>query len=353
MRVGLVAPPWFTVPPERYGGTESVIATLAGGLAQAGHDVVLAAAEGSTCPVPRVRGLPPTPDPRRLGAAMLELPYVLAAYRSLEGVDVVHDHTLTGPLCALPSRRPPVVVTNHGPFDASSNPIYREMARRGVGVVAISRHQAATASGVPITGVIHHGMDVDAVAAGFGDGGYACFVGRMCPDKGVREAVLIAREAQVPLLIAAKMREPAEREYFGSAVRPLLGPDAHYVGEVDAQERNQLLRGAIALVNPLRWPEPFGLVMIEALACGTPIVATPCGAAPEIVDEGITGFLRTGITDLASALRAAGSLDRRACRRAARTRFTTERMVADHVRLYERVLARRTRSLPTAVSAVG
>jgi glycosyltransferase involved in cell wall biosynthesis len=312
MRVGLVAPPWISVPPKRYGGTESVIASLARGLVAQGHDVVLATTAGSSCPVPRVPGLPSPPDPRRIGVAMVELPYVLAAYRGLRGVDVIHDHTLTGPLAARPPLGVPVVTTNHGPFDAESNPVYREMANRGVAVVAISRDQARRAKAVPVASVIHHGMDV-------------------------------AREAHVPLRIAAKMQEPAEREYFEREVRPLLGSDVHYVGELGAAERNELLRGATALLNPLSWPEPFGLVMIEALACGTPVVATPCGAAPEIVDDGVTGFLRSGIAGLAEALRAAGDLDRDACRAAALSRFTTSRMVRDHVRLYERLLRQHRR----------
>jgi len=349
MRVGLVAPPWISVPPKGYGGTESVIASLARGLVAQGHDVVLATTAGSSCPVPRVPGLPAPPDPRRIGVAMVELPYVLAAYRGLQGVEVIHDHTLSGPLAARPPLGVPVVTTNHGPFDAESNPVYREMANRGVAVVAISRDQARRAKAVPVASVIHHGMDVASVAMGAGGGGYACFVGRMCPDKGIREAVLVAREAHVPLRIAAKMQEPVEREYFEREVRPLLGGDVRYLGELGVAEKNELLRGATALLNPLSWPEPFGLVMIEALACGTPVVATPCGAAPEIVDDGVTGFLRTGIGGLAEALRAAGDLDRDACRAAALSRFTTTRMVSDHVRLYERLLRqhrRQTADLP-------
>lgn len=338
MRVGLVAPPWISVPPKRYGGTESMIASLARGLVAAGHDVVLAAPAESSGPVQLVPGLPSAPDSSRMGVAMVELPYVLAAYRGLRDVDLVHDHTLTGPLAARPPFGVPVVTTNHGPFDAESTPVYREMANRGVAVVAISRDQATRAQAVPVAAVIHHGMDVGSVAVGSGAGGYACFVGRMCPDKGIREAVLVARHAQVPLRIAAKMREPAEREYFEREVRPLLSDDVRYVGELDAAQKYELMRGATALLNPLCWPEPFGLVMIEALACGTPVVATPCGAAPEIVDDGVTGFLRTGIPALATALRAARGLDRAACRAAALTRFTTSRMVRDHVRLYERLL---------------
>jgi glycosyltransferase involved in cell wall biosynthesis len=340
MRIGLIAPPWVPVPPPAYGGTEAVIDRLARGLVRAGHEVLLAAAANSTCPVPRVAGT----DEAGLGApvcgeSVTELRHVVLSYAAMHAVDVVHDHTLLGPLCRAEHLQAPVVTTHHGPFDATFTPIFRAM--RGVAVVAISHHQASTAVGVPIAGVIHHGIDVEAVPVGRGDAGHAGFLGRMSPDKGVREAVLIAREAGVPLRIAAKLREPAEREYFEAEVRPLLSSDVEYVGELGCADKLELLGGSFALLNPIQWHEPFGLVMIEALATGTPVVGTPLGAAPEIVDDGVTGHLRTGRRPLAQALLRAATLDRSACRAAAVERFSTERMVADHVRLYTEVVAGR------------
>src|SRR4029453_13222726 len=168
-----------------------------------------------------------------------------------------------------------------------------------------------------IAAVIHHGIDVDDIPVGNGDGGYACTLGRMTPSKGIREAILVAREAQVPLRIAAKMREPLERQYFDECVRPLLGGEIEYLGELNSAEKYQLLGGAFALLNPIQWPEPFGLVMIEALACGTPVVATPCGSAPEIVADGETGFVRSELSSLAAALNHARELDRNRCRETA------------------------------------
>jgi glycosyltransferase involved in cell wall biosynthesis len=186
---------------------------------------------------------------------------------------------------------------------------------------------------VPIAGVIHHGIDVDLLPMGRGDGGYASFLGRMSPDKG-REAALIARAAGIPLLMAAKLREPAERDYFEAPVKPLLCSDVQYLGELGLDEKLELLGRSVALLNPLQWAEPFGLVMIEALATGTPVVTTPLGAAPEIVDDGVTGVLRTGRVALAAALLAAGGLDRSACHAVARRRFDSERMVRAHLRFY-------------------
>jgi glycosyltransferase involved in cell wall biosynthesis len=334
--IGLVAPPWLPVPPRRCGGIEMVIDVLARGLMAAGHEVRLAAPAGSTCAVPQIDGLP-TSAPERMGLTVVEIPYALSAYAALKGVDVLHDHTVAGPLCLQPPKGTPVVTTNHGPFNADLNPIYAEMSRQGVAIVAISRHQRSTARNVKIAAVIHHGIDVGSVPVGDGAGGYACALGRMTPAKGIREAILVAREAGVPLRIAAKMREPLERQYFDECVRPLLGGDVEYLGELNAEEKYRLLGCAFALLNPIQWPEPFGLVMIEALACGTPVVATGCGSAPEIIDDGETGFVRTELPALAAALHRAGELDRNRCREKAVSSYSTERMVAEHIQLYCRL----------------
>ena len=354
MRIGLIAPPAVPVPPPAYGGTESVVDLLARGLVDAGHDVVLSAASNSTCPVPQLAG-----GPRAAAGApvcadtVTELRHVVRSYAAFADahVDVVHDHTLAGPLCRRPRDGTPVMTTAHGPFNAELAPLYRAM--HGASVVAISRHQASTATGVDIAAVIHHGIDVDAVPVGRGDGGYASFLGRMCPEKGPRQAALIARAAGVPLRMAAKLREPAEREYFETAVRPLLGGDIEFLGELGSVDKLALIGGSCALVNPLQWDEPFGLVMVEALASGTPVVATMSGSAPEIVDDGVTGFLRTGIRPMAAALLEAVDLDRAACRTSAVERFSADRMVAEHLRLYQALatdtLSARRGARPVAV----
>jgi glycosyltransferase involved in cell wall biosynthesis len=348
--IGLIAPPWLPIPPRRYGGIEMVVDGLARGLVAAGHDVVLAAPAGSTCAVPQVPCLPAS-APERMGATVVEIPYALSAYAALKGVDVIHDHTVAGPLCVRRRPRVPVVTTNHGPFNADLNPIYAEMSRQKVAVVAISRHQASTAQNVKIAAVIHHGIDVDDIPVGGGDGGYACTVGRMTPSKGIREAALVAREAGVPLRIAAKMREPLERQYFDDSVRPLLGGDIEYVGELNAAEKYQLMGGAFALLNPIQWPEPFGLVMIEALACGTPVIATTCGSAPEIITDGDTGFVRCELSSLAEMLDRAPELDRKRCRNRAVSCFGTSRMINEHLQLYARLLEAGPQALRQAPGA--
>jgi len=228
-------------------------------------------------------------------------------------------------------------VTNHGPFDFEARRIFREIAGTAA-IVAISHAQAATAGSIPITAVIHHGLDLDVYRFGPGGGGYLLFMGRMSPDKGVHRAVRIAKRAGKRLVIVTKMREAGERAYYRRCVRPLLGPDDEPPREPPLAERLELLREATALLNPISWPEPFGLVMAEALASGTPVLAFPNGAAPEIVEPGLTGYLCPDEDAMTAAIGRVPGLDRRWCRAAAEQLFSLDRMARDHARLYQRVL---------------
>ena len=348
MRIGIVAPPWVSVPPDGYGGTESVIDRLARGFVAAGHDVLLWTTGDSTCPVPKgwvlERG-----DRERLGAAVVELHHLIHGYEAMLewGADVVHDHTLIGPVYARRHPDLPVVTTNHGPFNEELVTLYRAVTDQ-VALIAISEDQAGRGirAGLPIDAVIHHGIDLDLYCPGDGAGDdrgeYHLFLGRMAPEKGARRAAVAAREAGARLLIAAKQQEPLERAFFAEQVQPLLDDRIEYVGEVRMERKLELLRGARSLVNPIRWPEPFGLVMIEALACGTPVLSFREGAATEIVDHGTTGYLCDGLEDLTRHLADVGQLDRRACREAAERRFSISRMVDDHLDLFARVIEHRT-----------
>lgn len=334
LRVGILAPPWLPVPPPAYGGTENVLDTLARGLTQAGAEVLLYSTGDATCPVDRAWSFE-----RAVGVGgggpLEELRQVIDAYRTFHdaGVEVVHDHTLAGPLYAGWFPDLPVVTTNHGPFDHHLATLYRAVSAR-VPVIAISAHQASTAPAGTVSAVIHHGIDTDQVPVGAGEGGYALFLGRMHPDKGVDLAIVAARAAGMPLRIAAKMREPHEREYFEATVAPLLGNGVEYLGEVSGADKLELLGSAACLLNPIRWAEPFGMVMIESLACGTPVVATRSGSVPEIVIDGETGFVCSNPADLAGALRRVSDLERRRCRAAAEARFSASRLAADHLRVY-------------------
>jgi glycosyltransferase involved in cell wall biosynthesis len=338
LRIGIIAPPWAPVPPTGYGGTESVLDCLARGLSRLGHDVLLVTTGDATCPVPR-RWVHDRSAPSHIGNAMIEIRHVVDAYDALQHVDVVHDNTVVGPLYAWRFESLPVVTTNHGPFDDNLTALYRGAAGR-VSIVAISKHQASTAQGVPVGAVIHHGVDPEAFPFGRGDGGYLLFLGRMTPEKGAREAALAAREAGVRLVIAAKLREPAEHAYYEQHVRPLLGPTIEYVGEVGRDEKLALLAGAQALLNPIRWPEPFGLVMIEALACGTPVLAFPAGSAPEVVRHTETGFLCSDLDGMIARIGEIATIDRWRCRAAVESHFSADRMCRDYAALFERIVSR-------------
>ncbi|MGZ4691402.1 MAG: glycosyltransferase [Acidimicrobiia bacterium] len=333
MKIGLIAPPWLPVPPLGYGGTEAVIDLLARGFVREDHDVVLATTGDSTCPVPRVASVPHSLG---VGIGGSEEGYVRRAYEDLRDCDIVHDHTLYGPQLAARVGDKRVITTNHGEFAGEMLDLYARIADL-VPIIAISHAQAAAAPDVPIARVIHHGIDPALYPYGNGDGGYYLFLGRMAPEKGVHRAARVARAAGVRLVIAAKMTEPRELRYFAEQVEPLLGDGVVYAGEVREREKLALLAGARALINPIRWAEPFGLVMIEALACGTPVLAYAEGAAPEIVDHGVTGFLCADERDLVDHLELVGGIDRDACRAAVRSRFSSERMVHDHLELFNQV----------------
>ena len=349
LRIGLVAPPFVPVPPTTYGGTEGFIDTLARGLLAEGHDVRLFTIGDSTCPVERRWVFGSAPEP--MGLALHEAVHVRAAYDDLVDYDVIHDNTTIGPIWATATDHPrPVVVTCHGVLDPVSTPLYADLARWAA-FVAISHDQRATAPAVPFAAVIHHGLEPDRFPVGDGSGGYVVFLGRLASEKGAEAALEIARSAGVPLRLAAKMREPAEREYFERFVRPRIGPDVEFLGEISPDERNRLLGGAVALLNPITWAEPFGLVMIEAMACGTPVISFPQGAAPEIVEDGITGFLCDDADEAVDALERVGGLDRAACRAHIETEFSASVMVSRYERLYHEVIA--GRSTPGARPVAG
>lgn len=338
MRIGVVAPPWLAIPPYGYGGIEAMIDVLAVALAAAGHEVVLAASSDSTCEVNRLPGFAPS-DPASLGSSAAELRHVLRAYERLRaaGVDIIHDHTLVGPHLGRAAGIP-IVTTAHGPFDALLGPIYAGLPAE-VDLIAISRHQASTMEGAVVTRVIHHGVETAAIPVGAGAGGYACFLGRMSPDKGVRAAIEVARRAGIPVRIAAKMRNGEEHDYFSSEIKPLLDSTCEYLGELGSADKYALLGAAVALVNPIDWHEPFGMVMIESMATGTPVLATPRGSAPEIVEDGRTGFLRSSIPELAEALGAIGEVNRGDCRDVTTTRFSARRMAADYAEVFAEAVA--------------
>ena len=344
LRIQQIAPPWFAVPPTGYGGTERIVSSLTEGLIGLGHDVELVASGGSTT---RARLVSPYrhPPSDEMGEALVELPHVLAAHERSGDADIVHDHTTLGAAVASVGDGPPVVHTLHGDWTPA---ICRLMARVGdrVRLVAISHHQAARApEGVSIAGVVHNGIDVSRYpfTAASSDA-HLAFLGRAGADKGADAAVEVAARTGRPLRMAVKVVDADERRWWRQVMGPLLSSTRAEVDIALNADRRQVLdviAGARALVCPLRWEEPFGLMMVEAAACGTPVVVWERGAATELVRDGETGYLvePDDIDGLCDAVERSGGLDRGAVRSDVATRFSDRRMVQDYARLYHRILA--------------
>ena len=338
MRIALVAPAWFPVPPEGYGGIELVAALLANGLVDAGHDVTLFASAGSRTKAHLVSDLEEPPDRAELGNPWLDAYHALSTYAEIDGFDVVHDHAgVMGPVCgAMVRDRVPVVHTLHGPWTEPARLLYA-LVSRYVHLVAISDAQAAENPDVRYAAIVHNGIDLSTYAYRAVKDEFLVYIGRANPDKGPVEAIRIARQAGRQLKMVLKRGEPAELAYFEHEIQPLLGHDVELFENISHEEKVEMLGRARAMLFPIRWPEPFGLVMVEAMACGTPVVTTNWGAAPELVADGVTGFRRDSSDDLAHALGLIDEIDPAACRARVEERFSAEAMVRGYETLYATV----------------
>ncbi len=330
MRIAVIAPVWFPVPPSGYGGIELVVALLVDGLVDAGHDVTLFASGGSETKATLVSAMDEPPAPAELGNPWYDGLHALSSYLPIadDTFDLVHDHAgVVGPVCGAMLRgRPPVVHTLHGPWTPQTRAFY-DVAARHVHLVAISDAQRADNPSVGYAGTVHNGIDLNAYPYREDKDDHLVYIGRANPDKGPKEAITIARRAGLPLHMILKRNEPPEREYFEREIQPLLASDIELHENVPHDVKVDLLGRARAMVFPIRWPEPFGLVMVEAMACGTPVVTTNWGAAPELVEDGVTGYRRDGDDDLVEALGKIGALSPAACRRRVEQHFSVPSMV--------------------------
>jgi glycosyltransferase involved in cell wall biosynthesis len=333
LRIAMVAPPWFELPPSAYGGIEAMCADLVDRLVARGNEVTLIAVGRNNTAADFV-ATSPHPDPSRLGQGLPEVLHAAALPGILDSLDVdlVHDHSLAGPLLAR-GRPVPTVVTAHGPLNGDMGRYYRCVAD-SVHLVAISDAQRVLAPDVRWAGTVHNAIPVADFPFRRDKEDFALFLGRVTPEKGIPQAIAAAAEAGIPLRIAAKCREPDEHAYFRSEVEPLLGGDVEWLGEVGRAEKLALLGAARCLLFPIRWDEPFGMVMVEAMACGTPVVALRRGSVPEVVADGETGFVCDGHASLVAALRRVGSLSPERCRAEAARRFDVDTMAARYERIY-------------------
>jgi len=344
LRIAMIAPPWFELPPKGYGGTEAVVASLVDGLVRRGHDVTLVAAGEHRTRATRFHAVYDVPPTSLLGTPMPEVVVAAEAARVLETfeVDVVHDHTLAGPLLAR-GRQIPTVTTMHGPV-TGANGDYVERLGRSVDVVAISDAQRRANPRLNWVGTVHNAIDVASFPYRAEKDDYVLWLGRFNPDKGAHLAIDAARAAGRPIVLAGKLNEAGEREYFETFVRPRLGDDVEYVGEADARTKCDLLAYARALAFPIQWEEPFGMVMIEAMACGTPVVAMDRGSVPEVVEHGRSGLVVDSFADFVDALEAVDELDPADARMRAEEMFDVDVMAAGYERVY-RMLVEGTSSI--------
>jgi len=344
LRIAVVAPPWFELPPQGYGGTEAVVAGLVDQLVERGHEVTLVASGRHRTKAQHFVPVYDEPPSALLGNPMPEVQAAAVAAEALADLDVdlVHDHSLAGPLLAR-SRRVPTVITLHGPA-TGPNGDYFERLGRTVDVIGISHAQWRLNPRLNWVGVVHNGIDVSSFPFRDRKDDYVLWLGRFNPDKGAHLAIDAARRIGRRIVLAGKLNEPEEKKYFAEAVAPRLGRDAEYVGEADAVLKRELFANAACLAFPIQWEEPFGMVMVEAMACGTPVAAIGRGSVPEVIDHGVSGIVVDRIEDFPGALEKATDLDPAATRRHAERHFDLPIMAAGYERIF-RILAQGARGI--------
>jgi len=339
MIIAQVAPLYESVPPALYGGTERVVSYLTEALVEQGHRVTLFASGDS---VTAAELVPIVPRALRLDHGVVDqlahhITMIEQVFKQADRFEVIHFHIDYLHYLATRRSRITQLTTLHGRLDLPDLvPLYREFPE--MPVVSISDAQREPLPWLNWLATVHHGLPASLHRFQPGPGSYLAFIGRLSPEKRVDRAIEIAKRLGMPLKIAAKVSD-TDRRYFHETIEPLLDhPLIEYLGEIDEAAKDDFLGNAIALLFPIHWPEPFGLAMIEALACGTPVVAYRHGSVPEVIDHGRTGFIVESLDDALAAVERIGTIDRRECRRAFEERFTADRMARDYTAIYQRLL---------------
>jgi glycosyltransferase involved in cell wall biosynthesis len=335
----MLAPIWERVPPVAYGGIELVVSLLTEGLAQIGHDVTLFATGDSATAAHlfsiqdkplRGSGLP------WFHAYSREIMHVTACFDRAGEFDLIHNHAGYQPMVIASYVNTPVLTTLHGPFEDNNRPLFEYY--KHLPYVSISDAQRQGGPALNYQGTVYNGIDTGLYALAGEKGGYLLNLGRISPEKGTHLAIEAARLTGIPLIIAGKV-DPVDTDYYETLVKPHIdGTFIRYIGEVSGQPKADLLAQADVLLHPVQWPEPFGLVMAEAMAAGTPVVAYSYGSIPEVVEDGLTGYIVNSMAAMVAAIDSARSLDPARCRNRAIERFDAWRMVADYLAVYEAML---------------
>jgi glycosyltransferase involved in cell wall biosynthesis len=339
LRIAMVAPPWYPLPPRGYGGVEAVVADLVDLMVLRGHHVTLIASGDHATAAHEVHRAYDEPPSERLGTPQPEVVQAAAAAAIVAelDVDLVHDHSLAGPLLAR-GRVVPTLVTVHSRPTGDYAEYYRWLDRT-VGLVSVSDAQRTLLPEANWVGRVHNAIDVPSFPFREAKDDYVLWIGRFVEMKAPHLAIDAARAAGRRIVLAGKCSEPREKAFFEAEVAPRLGPDVEYVGEAGADLKRELFAGARCLVFPLQWEEPFGMVMAESMACGTPVVALRRGAVPEVVEHGVSGLVVDDLTAIPAAIHAAEGLDPAACRKVVADRFDLPVMADGYEQVYRETLA--------------
>lgn len=339
MRIAQVSPLYESVPPKLYGGTERVVHNLTEELIARGHEVTLFASGDSNT---KAKLVPACKNALRLDADCID-PFVHhftlmeMVEKQAHDFDIIHSHIDYLYFPIMRRSQHTYLTTLHGRLDIPElEPLFREFSE--IPLVSISDSQRRPVSDSNWQGTVYHGLPLDMYHFNKKGGDYLVFVGRVSPEKRVDRAIEIAKKAGIEIKIAAKV-DKADKDYFESKIKDMLDhPLVEFIGEVGEKEKEELLGNALGLIYPIDWPEPFGLAMIESMACGTPVIAYSCGSVPEVVDEGKTGFVVNSQREAVAAVKNLQSLDRKVCRNVFEKRFSVQRMADDYLMIYESMI---------------
>jgi glycosyltransferase involved in cell wall biosynthesis len=341
MRIAQVAPLYESVPPVLYGGTERVVSWLTEELVREGHDVTLFASGDS---VTNARLVPICPRALRLDALCKDavahhVVMIERVFQEAANFDLIHFHIDYLHFSMSRRSETPWLTTLHGRLDIPDLvPLYQTF--RDQPLVSISDSQRTPLPWANWLGTVHHGLPRESLRLRNGAGQYLAFLGRVSPEKGLDDAIEIARRSGMKLKVAAKI-DPADQQYYESHIRSLLqGDNVEFIGEIGSDEKNDFLGNAAALIFPIQWPEPFGIVMIEAMACGTPVIGYRAGSVPEVIENGVSGFIVDDIESAVAAVKNIPAIDRKACRKYFERCFSAQRMAADYLTIYKKLVRR-------------
>lgn len=343
LKIAMVANVIERVPPKKYGGTERVVYWLTEELVKRGHMVTLFASGDSITSANLISVFPKAIREAKLkniyGGNNWTLLNIATAYNLQDQFDIIHDHIGELSIPTANNSKTPVVMTIHGAFNLDNKQLYESASN--INFVTISKSQAQPLPYLNYIDTVYNGLGLKDYPFSSKPGKYLLYVGRISSEKGVHKAIEVAKYLNLPLIIAAKLDStvPGDLSYFKQYIKPNLSDQIKWIGEVDEKERNQLMKNAYAFLHPVSWREPFGLTLIESMACGTPVVAFQMGSIPEVIEHGVTGFIVNDVESMALAIQYVKYLDRALCRKRALENFSAQKMADRYEDVYYKVLS--------------